>query len=61
MSHLNFVIFTNFCPIKIDLSGNMFDKQTSVFQKLAKLTIFGIFNELSATQKVNVARFTRNV
>ena len=26
-----------------------------------KLTIFGIFNELLATQNVNVARFARNV
>ena len=50
MSHLNFVIFTNFCPIKIDLSGNTVWPQTSVFLKLAKLTIFGIFNELLSTR-----------
>ena len=31
------------------------------FQKLAKLTIFGIFDELLSTQNVNVARFARNV
>ena len=31
-----------------------------IFQKLAKLTIFGIFNELLPTQNVNVARSARN-
>ena len=31
------------------------------FQKLVKLTIFGIFDELLSTQNVNVARFARNV
>ena len=31
------------------------------FQKLAKPTIFGIFNHLLSTQNVNVARFARNV
>ena len=31
------------------------------FQKLTKMTIFGIFNELLSTQNVNVARFARNV
>ena len=38
MSHFNFSILsfsTNFCPIKIDLSGN-----TSSFSKLAKLDLF---------------------
>ena len=34
----------NFCPIKTDLSGNTVWLQASVFPKLAKLTIFGIFN-----------------
>ena len=33
----------------------------SHFQKLAKITIFGIFNELLPTQNVSVARFARNV
>ena len=61
MSHLNFGIFTNFCPLKIDLSGNTYWPQASGFQKLAKSTIFGIFNELLSTQYVNVARFARNV
>ena len=36
--------FTNFCPIKTDLSGNTVWPQTSVFQKLVKMSIFGIFN-----------------
>ena len=35
---------THFWPIKTDLSGNTVWPQASVFQKLAKLTIFGIFN-----------------
>ena len=35
---------TNFCPIKTDMSGNTIWPQASVFQKLAKSTIFGIFN-----------------
>ena len=46
MSHLNFWILafsTNFCPIKIDLSGNTVWPQASGFQKLAKLTIFWHF------------------
>ena len=43
------------------MSGNTVWPQTSDFQKLAKWTIFGIFNELLATQNVNVARFARNV
>ena len=47
MSHLNFSIlasFTNFCPIKSDLSGNTVWPQVSGFQKLAKLDHFGIFH-----------------
>ena len=65
MSHLNFSIlafFTNFCPIKSDLSGNTVWPQPSGFSKKSpKCTIFGIFNELLSTQNVNVARFARNV
>ena len=34
---------TNFCPIKIYLSGNTVWPQASGFQKLAKLTNFGDF------------------
>ena len=64
MSHLNFSILafsTNFWSIKTDLSGNTVWPQALGFQKLAKLTIFGIFDLLLSTQNVNVARFARNV
>ena len=47
MSQLNFWILafsTNFGPTKIDLSGNTAWPQASRFQKLAKLSFFGIFN-----------------
>ena len=53
MSHLKFGIFHQF---RIDLSGN-----TVWPQKLAKLSIFGIFNKLFSAQSVNVVRFARNV
>ena len=46
MSHLNFWILsfsTNFCPIKVDLSGNTVWPQASGFQKLAKMDYFGYF------------------
>ena len=33
----------------------------TVFENPAKLTVFGIFNELLSIQNVNVARFARNV
>ena len=55
MSHLNFSILafsTNFCPTKIDLSGITVWPQAWRFQKLAKLSIFGIFNQLLPTQNV---------
>ena len=61
MSHLNSSIFTfyaNFCPIDIDLSGNTAWPQTTGCQKLAKLTIFGIFDELFVNGE---ARFARNI
>ena len=35
--------FTNFCPIKIDLSGNTVWPQASGFQKLAKMNHFWHF------------------
>ena len=60
MSHLNFWHFANFCLIKIDLSGNTVLPQATVFQKLAKLAIIGIFDEFLSTQNVNVARFAHN-
>ena len=47
MFNLNFSILAfsiNFGPIRTDLSGNTVWPQASGFQKLAKLTIFGIFN-----------------
>ena len=43
------------------MSGNNVWPQASGFQKLPKLTIFGIFNQLLSTQNVNTARFARNV
>ena len=52
---------TNFWPIKTDMSGNSVWPKASDFQKLVKLTIFGIFDDLLSTQNVNVARFARNV
>ena len=48
-----FAFSTNFCPIKIDLSGNTVLPQTSVFLKVAKLVIF--------IQYVSVAHFARSV
>ena len=57
MSHVYFSIlafFINFCPIKIDLSGDTVGPQTSVFKKLAKWTILN-------NQNVIQARFARNV
>ena len=46
MLHLDFSIlafFTNFCPIKSDLSGNTIWPQAPSFQKLAKIDHFGHF------------------
>ena len=40
MSHLNFGIFANFCPIKADLSGNTVWEQALGFHKLAKIDHF---------------------
>ena len=54
-------IFTNFCSIKIDLSGNTVWPQTSTFQKNRQTWLFFcIFSELLCSQNVNVARFARN-
>ena len=61
MSYLNFAFSNNFCPIQNDLSGNTVCPKGSVFQKLAKWTIFGIFDSLLSTLNVNVARFARNI
>ena len=58
MSHLNFGIFCQFCPILTCL-GNTVLPQASGFQKFAKMDQFWHF--LWSTQNVNVARFARNV
>ena len=53
--HLNFLILafsTNFCPVW---------PQTLDFQKVVKLPIFGIFNELLSAKNVNPARFACNI
>ena len=50
-------ISASFCHFKIGLSGNNVWPQASRCHKLAKLTIFGIFNKLLCTQKVNLACF----
>ena len=42
-------ISNNFYPFNSDLTGNTVWTQASGFQKLAKLTIFGIFDELLPT------------
>ena len=54
-------ISASFCHFKIGLSGNNVWPQASRCHKLAKLTIFGIFNERLSAQNVNVARFARNI
>ena len=46
---------------KCHLSGNTVWPQASGFQKLAKMDLFSILNELLSTQNVNVARFVCNV
>ena len=43
---------TNFCPAKNDLSGNTVGPQASAFQKVAKCTIFGIFDKLCCPLKM---------
>ena len=63
-SQLKFSILaftTIFCHIKAEQSSDTVWRQVSGFQKLAKLAIFGIFNELLSTQNLNVALFARNV
>ena len=61
VAFLIFGLFHQFCPIENDLSGNTIWSPASVFQKLAKLSLFGIFNELLSIWNVNVARFARKV
>ena len=52
---------TFFVLLKVICLVTLFDRKLQVFKNSPKLTIFGIFNELLATQNVNVARFARNV
>ena len=64
MFHLNFWILA-FSPIfvilKLTCLVTLFDRKLQVFKNSPKWTILGIFNELSSTQNVNVARFAHNV
>ena len=61
MSQLTFSMLAfsnNFCPIKVDVSGNTVPPQASVFfQKL----FLGLFIKLLSTQNVNVVHFACNV
>ena len=64
MSHFNFstlAFSTNICDIKIDLSGNTGWPKGSGLLNLAKLAIFGIFDENFATQNENKAHFARKI
>ena len=45
MSHLNFGIFQQFCPIKLTCLVTLFDRKLQVFKNSPKLTIFGIFSQ----------------
>ena len=49
-----------FVRLKLTYLVTLFDRKLQVFKKSPKWTIFGNFNELLATQNVNVARFARN-
>ena len=63
-----FQLSNNFCPIKNDLAGNTVWPQASGFQKLAKMKLFGIYDEFgdflknwnmrsnSVTRRVNFIR-----
>ena len=57
--------FWHFPSIFVLLKGNflvtLFDRKLQIFKNSPKLTIFGIFNKLLATQNVNLARFARIV
>ena len=54
-------LFTNFCPIKIDLSGNTVWPQTSGFQKIVKIEHFWHFVWTFGHSKCKVSRLARNV
>ena len=57
----NYGIFHQFCPIKVNLSGNTVWPQATGFQNIAKIDHIWHFNEILSTQNVNVDRFARNV
>ena len=50
-----------FSLLKLTCLVTLFNRKLQMFQKLAKLGIFGIFNKLLSTQYENIARFARNV
>ena len=57
--------FWHFPPIfvllKLTCLVTLIDRKLQVFKNSPKWNIFGIFNQLLATQNVNVARFARNI
>ena len=63
MSHQNFSILALFYQIfvqfKLACLVPLFDGKLQIFEKIAKLTIFDIFNELLSTLNVNVACWMR--
>ena len=60
MSH--FVIFHQFLSnLKLTCLVTLFDRKHNFSKKIAKLSIFGIFNEVLSTQNVKEARFAHNV
>ena len=63
--HSRIFQFWHFPPIFVLLTltclETLFDRKLQMFKTSPKLIIFCIFNELLATQNVNVARFARNV
>ena len=56
-----FGIFHQLDQLENNLSGNTVWPQATILQKVAKLTIIGIFDELLSPQNVNVARFARYI
>ena len=53
-----FGIFITFVLLKVTCLVALFDRKIQVLQKLARIAIF---NEVLATQNVNVANFARSV
>ena len=50
-----------FVLLKVSCLVTLFDHKLVVLKNSPNSTIFGIFNELLSTQKVNGARFARSV